>query len=247
MSNKISCIAVDDEPLALTKLKEYIARIPALELEGAYHNGMDALYHLQTKGADLLFLDIQMDQLNGIQLLESMRITPLVILTTAWDKYALKGYELDVCDYLLKPISFDRFVKACTKAVALLETRRKIANRLMPLEQPIAQEYIFIKCDYRVCRIEVNDILYIEGCRDYLKVHTPDRVYITLMNFKKIEEQLAREDYYRIHKSYLVPLRKIDSIGKNSVRIGTRDIPVGDVYRNGFFKVLAERGVPGYS
>ncbi len=246
MRKQIRCTAVDDEPLALKQMEDYISRMPGLALDGAFLNGIEAMYHMQTKGTDLLFLDIQMDHINGIQLLESMRVTPLVILTTAYEKYAIKGFELDVCDYLLKPIAFERFVKACNKAITLLTGRQKIETVTTQGIPVGTEDYIFVKCDYRICRIEIDQILYIEGCRDYLKIHTPERTYITLMSFKKLEAQLPENAFFRIHKSFLVPLGKIDSIGRNTIRISTREIPVGEVYKQGFFKILAQRGIQGY-
>ncbi|MEI6884133.1 MAG: DNA-binding response regulator [Bacteroidota bacterium] len=242
--DKITCIAVDDEPLALVQMRDFIGRVPNLELKGCFSNGLETLAWLQSNKVDLIFLDIHMDDISGIKVLESMKSRPQVILTTAYDKYALKGFELDVCDYLLKPISFDRFVKAVQKAGTLIAARRNMSPNKEVAIQPSAEgDYIFIKCDYKICRIGLGEIQFIEGCKDYLKIRTASRSYMSLLSFKKLETLLPADEFIRVHRSFLVPLSKVGSIGKKWIQIDGFTIPLGDFYKQEFFKRINEQGI----
>lgn len=242
--NKIKCIAVDDEPLALEKMEGYIQRVHYLELIGSFSNPLEAMSFLRQNSADLLFLDIQMDELTGIQLLEILDPKPKVILTTAYDEYALQGYELDVSDYLLKPISFQRFLKGVEKVYQLLYSPP------LPKEQKAtkslsAQDYIFIRSEYRLQKVKLLDILYIEGMKDYSRIHTPQSRIMTLQNLKKMEELLPTPPFLRVHKSYIVSLDKIDSIGKNDITIEDKLITLGGLYKDAFFKYLDDKTTLG--
>lgn len=246
--DRYTCIAVDDEPLALKQMTGYIGQVPGLHLTGTCRNGIDALCRIQENPVDLLFLDIQMEDITGLQLLGTLRIMPVVILTTAYDQYALKGYDFDVCDYLLKPISFERFLKGCNKAFALMAGRksRQAGPSILPENKIDPQgQCIFVKCDYRICRVCVDEILFIEGCRDYLKIHTHNHTYLTLMNFRKIGEMLPEGKFARVHKSFLVPVNRIDTIGRHSIRIAGKEIPLGEFYKMDFFRALEKNGITG--
>ncbi len=238
----IDCIAIDDEPLALEQMEEFIEKVPFLRLAGLFNSGIKALDFLNEKHVDLMFLDIQMDDLTGIQLLGTIKRKPKVILTTAYDQYALKGYELEVSDYLLKPISFERFLKAVNKVFDELTHKAPPPGQYaMPVKQ--APDFMFVRADYKMVKVNFADILYIEGLKDYLKIVLHGRNIITHMSFKKIEELLPPKQFFRIHKSYIVPISQVTSIGKNSLEIGETQIPVGEYYKKEFFDFLGEKGL----
>lgn len=235
---KLSCIVVDDEPLAIEQMAEYVSKVPFLELKGTFQRGLDAIMYLKSNKTDILFLDIQMDDINGIQILKSVKELPSVILTTAYDQYAIEGYSLEVSDYLLKPISFERFLKAVDRIYG------KYVSQPGREENNTGDNYIFVKADGKLIRISWEEILYIEGQRDYLKFHlTNNRRIMTLLNFRSIEEQLPAELFIRIHKSYIISALKIDSIGKVSVRIREREIPIGESYKPSLTAFLGKRRV----
>lgn len=237
----INCITVDDEPLALDKIREYIKRIGYLNLLESFDNALDALHFMKNNKVDLVFLDIQMEELTGIQMLESLKEKPQVILTTAYDEYALKGYELDVCDYLLKPISFQRFLRACEKVYDLLFPIKKPDISIPdPASSEAKKGYFFVKNGNITQKINFEDILFVEGMKDYLRIWTTKERVMTLLSFKKLEEALPSAGFKRIHKSYLISLDKIESIERNHVKIGEESLPIGDSYRREFFEVIGE-------
>ncbi|MCR6640385.1 MAG: LytTR family DNA-binding domain-containing protein [Sporocytophaga sp.] len=229
----IRCIAIDDEPLALDIIENYISKLPDLKLEGRYTNPLEALEVLNKNTVDLLFLDIQMSELSGIQLLKALPSPPVVIFTTAYQKYALEGYELDVADYLLKPIPFERFLKAVNKVKDLLSLQRNTA------EQNPLKDYIFVKSDYQLVKINLDDIIYIEGLKDYVKIFAGTKPIFAHQNMKSIESKLTN-DFLRIHKSYIISLKKIESVQKNLVRIAGLELPVGEMYKEQLFKIINE-------
>jgi DNA-binding LytR/AlgR family response regulator len=237
---KINCIAVDDEPLALEKIRGYIRKIDYLELLESFTNGIEAMNFMRQASVDLVFLDIQMEELTGIQMLEVMKQKPKVILTTAYDEYALKGYELDVSDYLLKPISFQRFLKAVEKVYASLEGRPQKEPLSVPASPTECPDHIFVKSGSATVRIDVGEILFVEGMKDYLRIWTPAAKVMTLMSFKHLEELLPDENFVRIHKSYLVAMNKIDSIERSRVRIAGELLPVGESYKRQFLERIKE-------
>jgi len=240
----INCIAVDDEPLALTQMNEFISKVDFLKPIGSFKNGLSALNFMKSNTVDLLFLDIQMDDLTGIQLLESLKNKPKVILTTAYDQYALKGYELDVSDYLLKPISFERFVKAVNKVYdELSEKSEQTAAIKITDESDNQNDFIFLKADYRLQKIIFTEILFIEGMKDYLKIFTSEKKIMTHLSMKKMEDLLPRNKFFRVHKSYVVSIDKIDSISKNTIHIGDKTIPIGEYYKKEFFDFLEKTGI----
>lgn len=235
---KLRCIAVDDEALALNKITRYVEKIDFLELEKTFDTAIDALQFIREHPVDLMFLDIQMDDFTGIQLLKTLRNAPMVILTTAYDSYALEGYELDVLDYLLKPIQFDRFVKSCDKA---LKKQMQQNQTVAPLSdaKPVVtpHPYIFVKSGTTVRKIDLRDILYVEGLKDYLLIHTDQGRIITLQTFAGIMAILPADAFIRIHKSYVIAINRIDRIDKNLVYIGSKAIPVGVTYKHLFQKL----------
>lgn len=223
----IRCIAIDDEPLALELLADNISKVPYLQLAAACDNAIEAMKIMQLQSIDLIFLDIQMPGLTGLQFIQSMTAKPMIILITAYEKYALQGFDLSVTDYLVKPVSLDRFVKACNKAKELFELRAqpKVANDT---------GYFFVNVDYSLIKIITADIVYIEGLKDYIKIHlkSSQRAVVTRMPMKTIEEQLPADAFLRIHKSYIVSIAFITAIRKSSVFIDTLELPVSDNYRD---------------
>lgn len=236
---KISCIAVDDEPLALRKMHDYILRVGYLELLEEFDNALEALEFLKTNKVDLVFLDIQMEELTGIQMVESMKEKPKIIFTTAYGEYAIKGYELDICDYLLKPISFPRFLQACEKVHDMLDTDSTAEYKPVVNESHTSDpDYFFVKDGAKTHRVSLNEIILVEGMKDYLRIHTPTAKIMTLMSFKKLEESLRYPRFVRIHKSYLIAVDKITSIERNRVTINNMILPVGESFRRQFYKVI---------
>lgn len=241
---KINCITVDDEPLALEKMRAYIEKVDYLNLMNDFDNGIDAMNYLKENKVDLVFLDIQMEDLTGIQLLESLKVRPKVILTTAYDQYALKGYELEVSDYLLKPISFSRFLKAVEKVYTSLEKEESLSAKSVIVESdPKEKDFIFVKSDYKLQKVRFDDILYIEGMKDYLRIVTSEKRLMVLQNFKKMEEILPNEKFIRVHKSYIIAINKIESIGKKSLVVSDQHIPIGESYKKQFFDFLEEHSL----
>jgi len=244
----IRCLVVDDEPLALHILEDYISKIPFLELVKATTNPIEALTMVQEGNIDLVFLDVQMPELTGIQFLKIANGKAKVILTTAYSQYALEGYELDVVDYLLKPIAFDRFFKAAQKAQGIIQpsVKQPVAEPVQQIQQQqqdFSSDFIFVKSEYKIQKVYLHQILYIEGLKDYISIFTPTERIITLQNMKKMEDTLPEKHFVRVHKSYIVALNKIDSIERSRIFIGDKIIPVGDTYRDNFFKIIEGKNV----
>jgi len=225
---RIKTIVIEDEPLALKKLVGFINKIDYLEISKTFDNAIEAISYLKTNKIDLIFLDIQMEEFTGIQFLESIKHRPKVIITTAYDQYAIKGYELDIADYLLKPYTFERLLMAVEKVSRIMvETSDR---------QP--EDAIFIKTEYRLEKVNTADILYIEGMSEYLRVVTRDKRIMTLQNFKCFEEVLPKNGFVRVHKSFMVAINKIESIERNRIRIHDTYIPISDTYKDLFFEKI---------
>jgi two-component system LytT family response regulator len=254
------CLIVDDEPLAHAILSDYIRKVPFLELVGATTSPIDALSRVQFGEVDLVFLDIQMPELTGMQFLKLVERAVgvnrcRVILTTAYSEYALEGYEHDVVDYLLKPVSFERFYKAVQKLFpkapptppAGISSSEDVQNPIVT--SPIAnsatapKDFIFVKTEYRLQRVSLPDILYCEGLKDYVSLYTigesaqPERI-LTLQTMKSLEEKLPDNQFIRVHKSYIVAVNRIESIERNRIYIGKAVIPIGDTYRDAFYRII---------
>lgn len=215
--NKIKCIIVDDEPLAISLLEQYVQKIPFLELVFSTENPIEALEYIQNNGSDLIFLDIQMPELTGINFMKIVGAKQKYILTTAYSEYALEGYEHNIVDYLLKPISFDRFLKSAMKAQERFSFKEEDAH-------------FFVKSSGQQHRINFNEILYIESIKDYVNIRTAGEEYIVLDTLKSMENQLS-DKFVRIHKSFIINLDKIKSIGAKKLVLSEQEIPIGDSYR----------------
>jgi DNA-binding LytR/AlgR family response regulator len=226
--SKLTCIIIEDEPLALDKTKSFIEKIPFLHLIATFDNALAGLDFLNNTKVDLLFLDINMDELSGIELLESSNIGSQVIITTAYQEYALKGYELRITDYLLKPFTFNRFLQAVNKAQENLSHRTEEKK----------PDFIFVKTENRLEKIMINDILYIEGMRDYMRIHTLHKKIMTLQGFSELEQLLPASLICRVHKSYMVAINKIDSIERSRIKIANQLIPISDTYREAFLQLI---------
>jgi two-component system, LytTR family, response regulator len=242
----IKALALDDEPLALRVLESHATKIPFLELAHKTTNAVEALMRIQQGDIRLLFLDIQMPDLTGMQFMQLIKGQNCkVILTTAYAQYALEGYEYDVIDYLLKPISFDRFLKSVQKAQQNLQTPPTlfqpvtVDNQLVALaDAPMIQDFIFIKTEYKLQRVQHNDILFIEGGKDYITIHTLKERILSLTSLSKLQEMLPNPPFLRVHKSWLVAVNKIDSVERQRIFIGKTIIPIGDTYKDAFMKVV---------
>ncbi|MGH1435010.1 MAG: LytR/AlgR family response regulator transcription factor [Lewinella sp.] len=221
---RYKCIIIEDEPLALERTKGYVEKVPFLQLDQTFEDALAGLSYLQTHTVDILFLDINMDELSGIELLESTAISSQVIITTAYQQYALKGFELNVTDYLLKPFTFQRFLQAANKA------QENLANRT----PQTTIEFIFVKTENRLEKILVANILYIEGMRDYRRIHCVDKKIMTLQNFGELEQMLPAHLISRVHKSYMVAIAKIDAIERGRILIADQRIPISATYREAF-------------
>ncbi len=226
--DKLSCIIIEDEPLALEKTKDFVNKVPFLHLSETFDNALTGLAYLNNNKVDILFLDINMDELTGIELLESSKINSQVILTTAYQEYALKGYELQITDYLLKPFTLNRFLQAVNKA-------RDNINRRTADAVP---EFIFVKTENRLEKIMLNEIIYIEGMRDYRRIHTINKKVMTLQNFSEFEKLIPASVVCRVHKSYMVALAKIESVERGRIKIGDQLIPISDTYKDEFFQLI---------
>ena len=225
---KYNCIIIEDEPLALERTRDFVNKIPFLHLSATFDNALTGLAFLKSNKVDVLFLDINMDELTGVELLESSKIDSQVIITTAYQEYALKGYELNVTDYLLKPFTFNRFLQAVNKA----------QENLYQNNPETQIDFIFVKTENRLEKITLKDIVYIEGMRDYRRIHTTDKKIMTLQNFKELEQIIPSNLVCRVHKSYMVSLNKIESIERNRIKISDQLIPISETYKELFFQKI---------
>jgi len=224
----MNCIIIEDEPLAVDKIVSFINKSQMIELSGTFNSAIAAIEYLKNNAVDIIFLDIEMKDLSGIQFLESVRVDSKVIITSAYEQYAIKGYDLQVCDYLLKPISFERFIQAVCKAKEELHQKRSLkkTNR------------IFVKTEYRLEGIEISDILYIEGMGDYRKIVTSTKKIMTLQSFGELYDLLPKDLFCRVHHSFIVSLDKIEKIERNRILIKERLIPVSNSYSKEFYEKI---------
>lgn len=233
----INCIAVDDEPLALDIIKDYISRVPFLKLMKTFKDGISVIEYLASNNVDLIFLDIEMGGLSGTQLLKTIQKKPDVIMTTAYRNYAVDAFELNVTDYLLKPFTFTRFLKAVDKVYNLQNEKQRFSE-----SGSGEKDYFFVKSNYKMVKVNYEDILYIEGLSEYIKIITKTGSIITLLSFKNIEKTLPESGFVRIHKSYLVSLSKIESVEGQYVKIGNKELPIGSKYKDNFFNIISLTG-----
>jgi len=225
----INCILIDDEPLALQVLEDFVSKVPYLNLAGKFEEPLLALPLLETEKIELLFLDIKMPDISGIDFFRSLPYKPEVIFTTAYSEFAINGYELKAMDYLLKPISFEKFIAACNRVKDFLEVRN--AKNLK------SKDYFFINVAHKLHKIFYDEILYLEGFKDYTKIFLSKSPapLLVLHNLKYFEEMLHANEFIRIHRSYIVPMRMLNTISRKSVTIGSRSLPVSDNYRENLF------------
>jgi DNA-binding LytR/AlgR family response regulator len=220
----IDCIIIEDEPLAIEKLTNYISKLPSIRLLNTFYSPIPAIEYLNNSGVDLIFLDIEMKELTGIQFLESVHSKAKVIITSAYERYAIKGFDLQVCDYLLKPITFERFVQAVNRASEEInQTKKRYTNK------------IFVKTAYRLESIDIADILYIEGMGDYRRIVSEGKKIMTLQSFSELSELLPQELFCRVHNSYIVALNKIEKIERNRIYIQKKLIPISNLYSSDFY------------
>lgn len=233
---KLKAIIVDDEPLAQNVIEQYALKIPDLEITGKCNDAICAHKTLQEQDVDLLFLDINMPKLSGISFLKNLKDAPLVIFTTAYSDYALEGFELDAVDYLKKPFSFERFSKAFFRAQELF-TLKKQAGKSGKYQDE-QKEFVFIKSNKKSYKVKYSDICFIEGLGDYIQVHLTDQKIVTNLSMKKILELLPDNQFYRIHKSFIISIDKIDLVEGNTVKINDKRLPVGNSYRQDFLRFI---------
>ena len=226
----LQCYLIDDEQPAINILTSYVKKTPTLQLVGSTTNALAALEIFKKEKIDLLFLDIQMPDITGIEFLQILENPPMVIFTTAYEEYALQGYELDIIDYLVKPIPFPRFLKGVNKA---LKWQQNNATLLPPKE-----DFLYIKADYQTIKIALADILYIEGLKDYVKIYTTEKMFLTRLNLKGITAKLPTEQFIRVHRSFIVAFSKLTTFQKSFIHIGEKKIPVGNAYQEALFKRL---------
>jgi DNA-binding LytR/AlgR family response regulator len=237
----MKCLIVDDEPLARQLMESHLAKVDGLQLVKSCENAVEAFTILQQKEVDLLFLDIQMPQVTGIDLLRSLKVQPRVIITTAYREHAFDAYDLDVVDYLLKPILFERFLRSISKIYQLKGT--SAVQEAIPLINSFDEAYIYLKEDREMIKVYLRDILYIESLRDYVKVKTQTKQIVTYQKISYLEQKLPEGKFVRIHRSFIISLDKVSSFATSAVKIGDIDIPIGRNYKNEALKALNRNNV----
>lgn len=231
---KINIIIIDDELPAIQQLENYVKRVPFLELLQSFDNAIEPINFLKHQRVDLIFLDIEMDNFTGLQFIKTLTHKPKIILTTAYDQYAIEAFNLNVTDYLLKPISFERFLQSVDKVYDTLSESQSYEENT----EKYKRDYTFLKTEFRLQRVDFKDIMFIMGQKEYLQVHTQNERIMTLMNFKEMESILPEEEFVRVHKSYIVSISKIENIEKHRIYIGKEIIPIGESYREHFYLMI---------
>jgi len=232
----VKCLIVDDEPMARDVIRRYVEKIPSLQVAGEFGNAIDATLYLQRNAIDMIFLDIRMPQLTGTDFVRSLRHVPKIIFTTAHKEYAHEGFELDVVDYLLKPIRFDRFLRAVNKAFPAKHQEVVAINPLAGHNTKFASPFIYLRVDRKMIKVLMDDILYVESSKDYVKVFTTSSTIMTRQTISSVEAMLSENKFFRIHRSYIVSLDKIKSFTTEVVEVGNTELPIGKLYRNSFLK-----------
>lgn len=233
-----TCIIVDDEIHARKVVEKYVQDLPHITLIKSCKNALEAMEVLRTQNIDVMFLDINMPKLSGLNFLESITSPPLVVITTAYREYALEAFELDVIDYLHKPIPFPRFLKAISKVEDKLKVNHLENSSLVVQSNDTSQDFIFIKADKKTLRLNFKDIRFIEGLGDYIKIHTYERIIVSKLSIKKMETLLPKDHFPRVHKSFIVSLQFVDAIEGNQIEVGSDKIPIGQIYRQSFMEIV---------
>lgn len=240
----MKCLAIDDEPLALDIIKDFCSKIEFIQLVAACTNPVEAIRILNEHKIDLIFLDIQMPNITGLEFIRAINKPPLIVFTTAYSNYALDGFELNAIDYLVKPFAFERFFRAINKASEILHLRsNKIVRQIPSVVNLSTPEYIMIKVEYSTVKIELDKILFIEGLKDYVKIYNTSKLLLTKTTLKNLEEKLPQHEFLRVHKSFIISFSKIDSIENNRILIGERRIPVGNQYKTQFYQWLDSKRI----
>lgn len=235
----MKCLAVDDEPLALDIIKAFCAKVPFIDSLDTCTSGVEAISVLQNGKIDLLFLDINMPHISGLELASLLTNPPILIFTTAYQNHALEGFDLSAIDYLVKPFSFDRFMKAVSRAYELYSLRQNHRDDKHP--EHASDDYMMIKVDYANVKVMFNDILFVEGLKDYIKIYTTGKNYVTKSTMKNVEERLPSDTFMRIHKSHIVNIDRIEAFENNHVRIGNSKLPIGGGYKDDFLKFIESK------
>jgi len=238
LTKRIKCLVIDDEQPAREILEKHIAGVEALELTGSCHNAVEALSFLQSHTVDLLFLDIQMPHILGTNFIRTLKNPPKVIFITAYRKYAVEGFELDAVDFLLKPVSFDRFLKAVNKVLQLNLQSSVAEQDKTESAKEAAQPFLYVRSDRKMVKVLFNDILYIEGLRDYIRIFTPTKAIVTKHLLASLEEMLPADAFLRIHRSYIVSINKIESYNADMIEIAKKELPIGRLYKHDVSRLL---------
>lgn len=239
----INCLAIDDEPLALDVIADHVSKIPFLLLKGKTRNAFEAIELIEKGTIDLVFLDIQMPELTGFELLQSLTKKPFVVFTTAYPHFASESYEIDAVDYLVKPIPFNRFLKAVNKVKQRLSPSPSVPALSPDVTNEDNQEYIFVKSEYKTVKIFLHEIIFIESMKEYVAFHLRDRKVLSLLSLSAVEEALNKEKFVRVHRSFIVALDKIDSLERNLIRLGNTSITVGENYRDLFHSIVENKRI----
>ena len=237
--NRIRCLAIDDEPLALQQLAKYIEQVPYLQLVQTCNSALEARQVMESDDIDAIFIDINMPDLNGLDFVRSLTMPPIVVFTTAYSEYAVEGYKVDALDYLLKPFGLDEFTRAAEKVKRQFDLQSQQSAL-----QFSEDDAMFVKTDYKIVRIAINDIIYIEAMSEYLRIHVVNRdtPYTVLMSMRKMEESLPQQLFMRVHRSYIINLRRIVEVNRNHISLGPGiSLPVGDLYKDAFTAYLSQR------
>ena len=243
-NNKIHCLVIDDEPLAREILKQHIAGVEALKLAGSCSNAVEAISFLKEHHVDLLFLDIQMPQLLGTNFIRTLKNAPKVIFTTAYRKYAIEGFELDALDYILKPISFERFLKAINKVLQINSNTEHVLSPQKENNTETANSFLYFRADRKMVKVFFREILFIEALKDYIKIVTDTKTIITKYVLSTLEEMLPSNEFLRIHKSYIIAINKIESYNADSIQVTKYELPVGRLYKFDVGRVLNASSAP---
>ncbi|WP_163408754.1 LytR/AlgR family response regulator transcription factor [Flavobacterium ajazii] len=233
----MKCVIIDDEPLAVDLLKDFVSKVDSLELISTFNNAIDAVSFINQNNVDLIFLDIQMPHFSGIEFLNTIEKKPLIIFTTAYSDYAVEGFNLGAVDYLVKPIPFHRFLKSVVRAQQIFNPTAIQSNPEIPVTTESEQDFMFVRAEYENVKINFSDILFIEGLKDYVKIYTTDNKFtLTLISLIKLENLLSSKGFSRIHRSYIINIKHVKSIQKNKVLISDKRIPISESYKSSFFE-----------